>query len=78
MSDYFNETHEQVRQTARKFIETHVRPPHIDDWEEAGEFPPREIYKLAGDAGLLGIGFPETLGGIGEGDIFMKVAVSED
>ena len=36
MSDYFNETHEQVRQTARKFIETHVRP-HIDDWEEAGE-----------------------------------------
>lgn len=76
MSDYFNETHEQVRQTARKFINTHVRP-HIDDWEEAGEFP-RELYKKAGDAGLLGIGFPEALGGIGEGDIFMKVAVSEE
>src|SRR5690554_7278972 len=76
VSDYFNETHEQVRQTARKFIETHVRP-HIDDWEEAGEFP-REIYQLAGDAGLLGIGFPEALGDIAEGDIFMKVAVSEE
>ncbi|WP_288372126.1 acyl-CoA dehydrogenase family protein, partial [uncultured Marinobacter sp.] len=76
MSDYFNETHEQVRLTARKFIETHVLP-HIDDWEEAGEFP-REIYQKAGDAGLLGIGFPEALGGVGEGDIFMKVAVSEE
>ena len=76
MSDYFNETHQQVRATARKFIETHVLP-HIDDWEEAGEFP-RDLYKKAGDAGLLGIGFPEALGGIGEGDIFLKVAVSEE
>lgn len=76
MIDYFNETHEQVRQTVRKFINSHVRP-HIDDWEEAGEFP-RDIYRLAGEAGLLGIGFPEELGGSGEGDIFLKVAVSEE
>ena len=76
MSDYFNDTHEQVRQSARKFVATHVLP-YIDDWEEAGEFP-RELYKTAGDAGLLGVGFPESLGGIGEGDIFMKVAVSEE
>ncbi|MDK8462993.1 acyl-CoA dehydrogenase family protein [Marinobacter sp. SS13-12] len=76
MSDYFNDTHEQVRQTARKFVTTHVLP-YIDDWEEAGEFP-RELYKQAGDAGLLGVGFPESLGGIGEGDVFMKVAVSEE
>lgn len=76
MSDYFNDTHEQVRQTARKFVTTHVLP-YIDDWEEAGEFP-RELYKQAGDAGILGVGFPENLGGIGEGDVFMKVAVSEE
>ncbi|MBU2953345.1 acyl-CoA dehydrogenase family protein [Marinobacter sp. F3R08] len=76
MSDYFNETHEHVRATARKFIETQVLP-NIEAWEEAGEFP-RDLYKKAGDAGLLGIGFPEALGGIGEGDIFMKVAVSEE
>ena len=43
MSDYFNDTHEQVRQSARKFVATHVLP-YIDDWEEAGEFP-RELYK---------------------------------
>ncbi|MEQ9545290.1 MAG: acyl-CoA dehydrogenase family protein [Marinobacter sp.] len=76
MSDYFNDIHEQARLSARKFVATHVLP-HIDDWEEAGEFP-RDIYKKAGDAGLLGIGFPEALGGTGEGDVFLKVAVSEE
>lgn len=76
VTDYFNETHEQVRLSVRKFVQTHVLP-HIDDWEEAGEFP-RDLYRKAGEAGLLGIGFPEALGGTGEGDVFMKVAVSEE
>ncbi|MFL1467950.1 acyl-CoA dehydrogenase family protein [Marinobacter sp. HN1S83] len=76
MSDYFNDIHEQARLSARKFVATHVLP-HIDDWEEAGEFP-RDLYRKAGDAGLLGIGFPEALGGTGEGDVFLKVAVSEE
>ncbi|HEA50954.1 acyl-CoA dehydrogenase family protein [Marinobacter antarcticus] len=76
MSDYFNDTHEQVRLSARKFITTHVRP-YIDDWEEAGEFP-RDIFRKAGEAGLLAAGFPEALGGMGEGDVFLKVAISEE
>lgn len=76
MSDYFNDTHEQARLSARKFINTQVLP-HIDDWEEAGEFP-REIFRKAGDAGLLAVGFPEALGGVGAGDVFLKVAVSEE
>lgn len=76
MTDYFNETHEQVRHTARRFVQTHILP-YINDWEEAGEFP-QDLYRLAGDAGLLGIGFPEALGGVGEGDVFMKVAASEE
>ena len=73
---HFNETHAMVRETARRFVEQEVRP-HIDEWEEAGGFP-REIYKKAGDLGLLGIGHPEALGGNGEGDIFMKIAVTEE
>lgn len=76
MSDYFNETHQQARLSARRFIETHVLP-FIQDWEEASEFP-RELYRQAGNDGLLGIGFPEALGGTGEGDVFLKVAVSEE
>lgn len=76
MSDYFNDIHQQARFSARRFISSQVLP-YIDDWEEAGEFP-RGVYKAAGDAGLLGIGFPEQLGGTGEGDIFLKVAVTEE
>lgn len=73
---YFNETHDQVRATARRFVQDHILP-HINDWEEAGTFP-RELYRLAGDAGLSGIGYPEALGGVGEGDVFMKIAASEE
>ncbi len=76
MTSYFNDVHQQARLSARKFIETHVLP-HIDEWEEAGEFP-RDLYRKAGDAGLLGIGYPEALGGTGEGDVFLKIAVSEE
>ncbi len=73
---YFNETHAMVRETARRFVEQEVRP-HIDAWEEAGGFP-REVYNKAGALGLLGIGHPEALGGTGEHDIFMKIAVTEE
>ena len=71
----FNETHEQARETALRFVEREVLP-HIDEWEEAGEFP-RELYAKAAEAGLLGVGYPEALGGTGEGDLFLKIAVSE-
>ncbi|MDK3071826.1 acyl-CoA dehydrogenase family protein [Sedimentitalea sp. JM2-8] len=72
---YFDDTHEMIRDTARTFVEREIRP-HIDEWEEAGGFP-REIYKKAGDAGLLGIGYPEELGGTG-GDVFQKVVWVEE
>ena len=74
-TSYFNETHQQVRLTTRKFVDQHIRP-FINDWEEAGTFP-RELYTLAGEAGLLGIDHPEELGGSGS-DIFMKIAASEE
>lgn len=74
-TSYFNETHEQVRLTARQFNEREIAP-FINDWEEAGTFP-RELYLKAGAAGLLGIGYPEELGGSGE-DVFMKIAATEE
>lgn len=73
---YFNETHQMVRKTVREFVTRHISP-HINEWEEQGTFP-RELYQLAGDAGILGIGFPEELGGTGQKDTFMKVAASEE
>ncbi|AJD47904.1 acyl-CoA dehydrogenase [Isoalcanivorax pacificus W11-5] len=74
--DYFNDTHRMVRDSVRKFVEKEILP-HIDAWEEAGEFP-RELYSKAAETGLLGIGHPEAYGGAGENDVFMKVAASEE
>ena len=58
-TSYFTDTHQQVRLTARKFVDQHIHP-FINDWEEAGTFP-RELYNLAGEAGLLGIDHLRTL-----------------
>jgi len=73
--EYFGETHNLVRQTVRKFVEREIKP-FVDAWEEKGEFP-KELYRKAGEAGILGIGYPETLGGSG-GDIFLKIAALEE
>ena len=72
---YFDDTHRMVRDTVRSFVEREILP-YVNDWEEAGEFP-RELYKKAADAGILGIGAPEKWGGSGE-DGFMKVAACEE
>ncbi len=73
--EYFGETHNIVRQTVRKFVEKEIKP-QVNDWEEQGAFP-RELYQKAGEAGILGIGYPEAYGGTG-GDIFIKVAAVEE
>ena len=36
--------------------------PHVQEWDQAGEFP-RALYKRAAQLGLLGLGYPEDLGG---------------
>ena len=74
--EYFDPSHQLVRDSVRRFIEREVLP-HIADWEEAEEFP-RELYRKAGAAGILGIGYPEQFGGSHEGDLFAKVAASEE
>jgi acyl-CoA dehydrogenase len=73
--EYFGETHNLVRQTVRKFVEREILP-FVNQWEEKGEFP-RALYTKAGEAGILGIGYPEGYGGSG-GDIFIKVAAAEE
>lgn len=75
VQDYFTREHDQVRKAVREFIKKEVLP-HINDWEEAGEFPVA-LYEMAGELGILGMGFPEEVGGT-PGDIFFQVAVSEE
>lgn len=75
-SEYFNETHNQVRDSVRKMVQEKILP-HINEWEEAGTFP-RELYEEAGRTGFLALGYPDALGGVAEGDVFMKIAATEE
>ena len=50
-----------VVDSAIRFAQTELLP-HIDAWERAGQIP-REVHARAAAAGLLGLGYPESLGG---------------
>lgn len=73
--EYFGPDHEALRRTVREFIAREVAP-HINAWDEAGGFP-RELYRKAGAIGLLGIGYPEELGGT-PADLFFTIAAAEE
>jgi acyl-CoA dehydrogenase len=64
-----------LRETTRRFVEKEVRP-NLDDWERAGELP-RELHRRAAELGLLGVAFPEEVGG-GGGDIVDEITVIEE
>ena len=66
---------EQLRKTVRAFAEREVLP-HVDEWEQSGMLP-RELHRKAGDAGLLGAGLPEAVGG-GGGDGADAVIICEE
>jgi acyl-CoA dehydrogenase len=61
-SPFYGEEHEAFRNTVRRFVEREIMP-HVDQWDEAEEFP-RELYRKASAAGLLQLGFPEEYGGV--------------
>jgi acyl-CoA dehydrogenase len=71
----FGEEHEMLRAAVRDFVAREIAP-HIEAWERAGEVP-RALHEKAGDAGLLGIGFPEGAGGSG-GDLFHTMVLVEE
>ncbi len=74
-SIYFGEEHESFRRTVRQFLESEIAP-YAYEWEEARRIP-REAFRRMGDLGLLGILFPEELGGTGA-SIFHALAFLEE
>src|SRR3546814_20409594 len=60
-SPYYDDTHEALAQSIRRFV-TRELAPHIDRWEVEGELP-RELPKKAAEAGILGLRYPEEYGG---------------
>ena len=70
-----NDTHRQLREQARRFASREIAP-NAHAWEEAESFP-RELYGKFAEAGLLGLGYPEQVGGAG-GELSHTLAVAEE
>lgn len=67
--------HAALRAQIRRFGEREILP-HASTWEEREEFP-RELYARAAEAGFLGVGYPEALGGAG-GDLTHVLVAAEE
>ncbi|MDB4943432.1 MAG: Butyryl-CoA dehydrogenase [Labilithrix sp.] len=67
--------HAQLRRSAGAFAARHIAP-HAYAWEEAGEFP-RELYRTAAAAGLLGVSYDPEEGGAG-GDLSHAMVAAEE
>jgi acyl-CoA dehydrogenase len=72
---FATEERRALRAMVHEFTEREI-VPHLSDWEHAGEVP-REVHKKAAAAGILGIGYPEELGGSG-GDAVDAAIVTEE
>jgi acyl-CoA dehydrogenase len=76
-SPYYDESHEAVAQSVRRFVAQEVAP-NIDRWEAEGELP-RDLHKKAAAAGIIGLNYPEEYGGHSEGfDIFHSLTQTEE
>jgi len=64
-----------VQRVAREFAEREVAP-HVAEWEEEEAIPP-DIFRRMGELGLLGLAYPEEVGGLGLGYLAYALAVEE-
>ena len=76
-SPHYDETHEALAQSVRRFVAQEIAP-HIDRWEAEGELP-RELHRKAAAAGILGLRYPEAYGGHSAGfDTFHGLVLTEE
>lgn len=64
MRTVYRDDHEQLRESARRFMEREVAPFHAE-WEKAG-IVPKSVWRKAGEEGLLNTMLPEPYGGGGD------------
>ncbi len=67
--------HEEIRRTVRDFAEREIVPV-ADELERKGEFP-HEIIRKAADLGLLGVPYPEEMGGTGLDSLAYAITIEE-
>jgi alkylation response protein AidB-like acyl-CoA dehydrogenase len=64
-----------IRRTVREFAEGEIAP-HARHVDESGEFP-AETFRKMGQLGLMGLPFPEELGGAGADSLSTAIAIEE-
>jgi alkylation response protein AidB-like acyl-CoA dehydrogenase len=69
------EEQEALRREIRAFAAKEIAP-HVSEWDEKSEFPAEVVKKMAA-MGLMGIIFPEELGGAGMGYVEYVTAIEE-
>ena len=72
---YATPERDTLRDTIRRFVRSDVLP-FQDDWERSGELP-RTLHKRAAELGLLGLSYPESVGG-GGGDALDALVLCEE
>jgi alkylation response protein AidB-like acyl-CoA dehydrogenase len=72
---FLSDTHLQVKETARAFANSTIRP--IAEKLDREESFPLELYQQMGELGLFGIGVPESLGGPGLDTMAYAVVMEE-
>ncbi|EUA51360.1 acyl-CoA dehydrogenase, N-terminal domain protein [Mycobacterium xenopi 3993] len=72
----FEPEHEQLRQTARQYIEREVAP-NAEKWERE-RIVDRSAYVAAGKYGLIGFNMPERYGGGGSDDFRFNAVINEE
>ena len=66
---------ESLRREIRVFAAKEILP-HVMEWDEHGTFP-ADVVKKMGELGLMGVIFPEELGGAGLGYVEYVLAIEE-
>ncbi|PRY63827.1 acyl-CoA dehydrogenase [Knoellia remsis] len=74
MSAWTTPERQALAESVTAFTKRHIAP-NLAQWEDDGELP-RSLHKEAAAAGLLGVGFPEEVGGEG-GDVVDVTVLSE-
>ncbi len=75
LSLYYSQDHEAWRDTVRRFVETEIAP-HVEAWEEAERLP-RELFRKAGEVGLIAAYHPLAAGGLMADHFFMIIVAQE-
>ncbi len=71
----FTEEHHQFREMARKFFETEVKPNH-EEWEK-NHIVPKEVWRKAGEYGLLCPNVDPEFGGAGADFLYNVIIIEE-